>query len=74
MEDLEKMDKRFRNGAVIIIIIAILLLAIWTFIFFLTLENAHPLLLAIGIASLLAGILMFTRIQWVIWMKKTHRI
>jgi len=72
MEELDKFDKKFRNIALLIISIAILLLIIWMIIFLNSPENASPLLMSISIALLLAGILLITRIQYVIWMKKKY--
>jgi len=72
MEELDKFDKKFRNLALIIILIAVLLLTIWVIIFLNSPEKAPPLLISISIALLLAGILLFTRIQYVIWMKKRY--
>ncbi|MFX1380394.1 MAG: hypothetical protein ACFFA4_15015 [Promethearchaeota archaeon] len=72
MEELDKFDKKFRNIAFLIISIAILLLIIWMIIFLNSPENASPLLMSISIALLLAGILLITRIQYVIWMKKKY--
>ena len=70
MADLDKIDKRFRNLSLVIIFISILLFVIWALLYLNSPENASPLLMAISIALLLAGILLFTRIQYVIWMKK----
>ncbi|UCC20470.1 MAG: hypothetical protein JSV62_04050 [Promethearchaeota archaeon] len=70
MEELDKLDKRFRNIAVIIIIISVLLLTISVLLHLTSSENVSPILLSISIALLLAGILLFTRIQYVMLMKK----
>ncbi|TFG22209.1 MAG: hypothetical protein EU529_11220 [Promethearchaeota archaeon] len=72
MERIDKIDKRFRNLSFIIIIIAVLLLIIWIASYLESPEKASPLLLSIGIALLLAGILLFTRIQYIIWLKKKY--
>ena len=74
MERIDNMDKRFRNISFIIIIIAALLLIIWIASYLISPEKASPLLLSIGIALLLAGILLLTRIQYIIWLKKKYRI
>ena len=63
-------DKKIRNIALIMIAIAILLLIIWVITYIISPENASPVLMSIGMALLLAGILLVTRIQYVIWMKK----
>ena len=73
MEKLDKFDKRLRNIAFILILIAILLLTFWVILFLHSPDNASPLLMSIGTALLLAGILLFTRIQYVIWMKKRYK-
>ncbi|MFW9901553.1 MAG: hypothetical protein ACFFDY_09705 [Candidatus Thorarchaeota archaeon] len=70
MEELDKLDKRFRNISLIILFIAIILLIIWIASLLNSPENASPILMSVAIALLLAGILLFTRIQYVIWMKK----
>ncbi|MFX1454238.1 MAG: hypothetical protein ACFFDB_02580 [Promethearchaeota archaeon] len=70
MEEFDELDKRIRNISLIILIIAIILLIIWITTYLISSENASPFLMSIAIALLLAGILLFTRIQYVIWMKK----
>ncbi len=70
MEGIDKLDKRIRNISLIILFIAITLLIIWIINYVNSPENASPLLMSIGIALLLAGILLCTKIQYVIWMKK----
>jgi hypothetical protein len=72
MEELEKIDKKFRNLALIIIIIGVLFLIIWIVILFNNPPNTTPLLMSIALALILAGILLFTRIQYIIWMKKKY--
>jgi len=65
-----KFDKKFRNFSLIAIFIAALLLIIWVISYLNSPEKASPLLVSIAIALLFAGILLFTRIQYVIWVKK----
>lgn len=72
MEELDKLDKKIRNISLIILVIAIILLSIWIVIYINSQENASPLLMTIGIALLLAGILLCTRMQYIIWMKKRY--
>jgi uncharacterized membrane protein HdeD (DUF308 family) len=72
MRELDKIDKYFRNLALVIIIIGILLLIIWIVIFFNISHTTMPLLMSIAVALLIAGILLFTRIQYIIWMKKKY--
>jgi len=72
MERINKIDKRFRNLSFIIIIIAVLLLIIWFVSYLDSPVKSSPLLLSIGIALLLAGLLLFTRIQYLIWLKKKY--
>lgn len=67
-----RIDRSMRNGALIIIVIAAMLLAIWIVSFLNSAENSSPLLISIGLGLLLAGILLFTRIQYIIWAKKTY--
>lgn len=70
MEKFGNTDKKIRNIALLVIAIAILLLVVWVISYVISPENASPVLMAIGMALLLAGILLVTRIQYVIWMKK----
>ncbi|MFX0041908.1 MAG: hypothetical protein ACFE8L_03250 [Candidatus Hodarchaeota archaeon] len=72
MEELDKFDTKIRNHSLIIIIIAIVLLIIWGVSYTISPEKASPLLMAIGIALLLGGILLFTRVQYIIWIKKRY--
>ena len=72
MEALDKLDKRVRNIGLLLIIIAIILLLIWVISYLNSPETASPLLMSIGIALLLGGILLVTRIQYIIWMKKRY--
>ena len=72
MKELDNLDKKFRNLSFIILIIAVLLLIIWIISYINSPEKASPLLMSIGIALLLGGILLFTRIQYIIWMKKRY--
>jgi hypothetical protein len=70
MESVDKLDKKIRNIALLIIIIAIILLSTWIINLLISSDNTPPLIFSIGLALLLAGILLFTRIQYIIWMKK----
>ncbi|MFX0034814.1 MAG: hypothetical protein ACFE9I_04130 [Candidatus Hermodarchaeota archaeon] len=72
MNESVKFDKKFRNLALIILIIASFILTIWIVLYLNSPELASPLLISIGIALLLAGILLFTRIQYIIWMKTKY--
>ena len=72
MEEVDKLDRRVRNIGVLLIIIAFILLLIWMISYINSSNNASPLLMSIGIALLLAGILLVTRIQYIIWMKKRY--
>ena len=72
MEELDKLDTKIRNYSLIIIIIAIVLLIIWLVSYISSPKKASPLLMAIGIALLIGGILLLTRIQYVIWIKKRY--
>lgn len=72
MKESDKIDKNFRNLALIIVIIGILLLIIWLVIFINISHTTMPLLMSIAIALLIAGILLYTRIQYIIWMKKKY--
>ncbi|MFX1574976.1 MAG: hypothetical protein ACFFB0_19740 [Promethearchaeota archaeon] len=70
MEALDKLDKRVRNIGLLLIITAIILLLIWLIDYLISPKTASPLLMSIGIALLLGGILLVTRIQYIIWIKK----
>jgi len=70
MESVDKLDKRIRNIALLIIIIAIILIFIWIINLMSSSDSISPLIISLGLALLLAGILLITRIQYIIWMKK----
>lgn len=70
MKELDKLDIKIRNISLIIILISIILLVFWTVSYVNSPETASPLLMSIGLALLLAGILLCTRVQYIIWMNK----
>ncbi|MFX0025887.1 MAG: hypothetical protein ACFE8M_05685 [Candidatus Hermodarchaeota archaeon] len=70
MEEFDKVNRKFRNISFIIIIIAIIILIIWIILFGIIREKQFQFLLAIGIGLFLAGLLLLTRIQYVIWINK----
>ena len=70
MEEFDKINRKFRNISAIIIIMAIIILIIWLILFVLLREKEIQFLLAIGIGLFLAGLLLLTRIQYVIWVNK----
>ena len=72
MEEFDILDKRIRNVSLLIIIIAIAILVFWVINYIQSPETASPLLMSIGVALLLGGILLCTRIQYIIWMKKRY--
>jgi len=72
MKELDKLDEKIRNISLLIILIAIILLVIWIVCYINSPETASPLLMTISIALLLGGILLSTRIQYIIWMKKRY--
>jgi uncharacterized membrane protein YjjP (DUF1212 family) len=72
MDEIDELDKTLRNLALIIIICGVLILTILIIFFLQSTENNHPYLMAIGIALLISGILLITRIQYIIWMKKKY--
>jgi len=61
-----------RNISILVLIIGIILLVIWLIIFIFT-PGDYLVILYIGIGIVLAGILILTRIQFVIWTKETHQ-
>ncbi len=66
----ENIDRNFRNLGVVLILIAVLLLAFWM-VNYLRFPKRRNLALAyIGVALLLGGILLVTRIQFIMWMEK----
>jgi Na+-driven multidrug efflux pump len=72
MEIFNIMDKKVRNISILVLIIGIILLIIWLIIFIFT-PGDYLVILYIGIGIFLAGILILTRIQFVIWTKETHQ-
>ncbi|NVM38588.1 MAG: hypothetical protein HWN81_23570 [Candidatus Lokiarchaeota archaeon] len=72
MKEFDRLDLKIRNISLIIILISIILLVFWAISYINSPETASPLLMSIGVALLLAGILLLTRIQYLIWMKKRY--
>lgn len=73
MVNVDNIDRNFRNLGLVLILIAILILAFWM-VNYLTIPTRTNLIWAyLGIALLLGGILLVTRIQFVIWMEKRAR-
>ena len=72
MNESDKLDKKIRNVSLLLILIAFIVLVLWIIIYTNSPENTSPLLMSIGIALLLGGILLCTRVQYIIWMKKRY--
>ena len=73
MVNVDNIDRNFRNLGLVLILIAILILTFWM-VNYLTIPTKANLIWAyLGIALLLGGILLVTRIQFVIWMEKRAR-
>jgi len=73
MVNIDNIDRNFRNLGLVLILIAILILTFWM-VYYLPFPNKTNLILAyLGIALLLGGILLVTRIQFIIWMEKRAR-
>jgi uncharacterized membrane protein YjjP (DUF1212 family) len=70
MVKVEKSDLKLRNISLLIIIIAIILLTLWMVSYITSNKNEIPLLLAFGVALLIGGIFLLTRIQYIIWIKQ----
>ncbi len=72
MNESDKLDQKIRNVSLLMILIAIIIIIFWMISYINSPENYSPLIMAIGIALLLGGILLFTRVQFIIWMKKRY--
>ncbi|MFX1364108.1 MAG: LPXTG cell wall anchor domain-containing protein [Promethearchaeota archaeon] len=72
MEEFSKLDKKIRNVSLLVILIAIIIIIFWMISYIDSPENNSPLLMAIGIALLLGGILLFTKVQYIILMRKRY--
>jgi hypothetical protein len=70
MEVFIKLDTKVRNFSLVIISIAVLILIIWIGLYSNSPDRELNLLLYIGIALFLGGILILTRIQYVLWAEK----
>jgi hypothetical protein len=70
MELSGKIDKNVRNLSLLLILIGVILLLIWLIIYILTPHQENALLMALGIGILLGGLLVLTRVQYIIWLKK----
>jgi len=71
-----KLDKLLRNIALILILASVILLVVWVLNLY---SNSgketiyNLIIMSIGIALLLGGILLLTRIQYIIWIKKRFK-
>jgi len=74
MVNVDNIDRNFRNLGLVLLLIAIVILAFWM-VNYLTFPNKTNIIWAyIGITLLLGGILLVTRIQFIIWMEKRARV
>jgi len=67
---IDKIHKRIRNISLMIVIIGFSLMIIWMVIYLYKPNKELYFILIIGIVLFLAGMLAFTRIQFVIWLQK----
>ena len=73
IDEYNKLDKLLRNIALILILASVILLVVWVLNLY---SNSgketiyNLIIMSIGIALLLGGILLLTRIQYIIWIKK----
>lgn len=70
MELPDKIDKNVRNLSLILILIGVILIVIWLIIYLLIPHQENALLMSLGIGILLGGLLVLTRVQYIIWLKK----
>jgi len=76
IDEYNKLDKLLRNIALILILASVILLVIWVLNLY---SNSgketiyNLIIMSIGIALLLGGILLLTRIQYIIWIKKRFK-
>ena len=74
MVNVDNIDRNFRNFGLVLVLIAIVILTFWM-VNYLTFPNKTNIIWAyIGIALLLGGILLVTRIQFIMWMEKRARV
>jgi len=76
IDEYNKLDKLLRNIALILILASLILLVVWVINLY---SNSgketiyNLIIMSIGIALLLGGILLLTRIQYIIWIKKRFK-
>ena len=70
MSEYIKVGKTLRNASLILLLIAGVVLSIWMINFYNTGSNSLPFLLFLGIILLFVGILILTRVQFVLWSLK----
>jgi len=76
IDEYNKLDKLLRNIALILILASVILLVVWVLNLY---SNSgketiyNLIIMSIGIALLLGGILLLTRIQYIIWIKKRFK-
>ena len=69
-----KVGKKLRNLSLILLLIASISLTIWEINFYNTGHNSLPFLLFLGIVLLFVGILILTRVQFVLWSLRKVKI
>jgi len=75
MVNVNNIDRNFRNLGLVLILIAVLILIFWMINYYLYPDSSNLTLGYVGVALLLGGILLVTRIQFIIWMeKRAHEI
>ena len=70
MTEFQKLDAKVRNISLVVILAAAAMLVVWTISYALSPDHNLFFSLVIGIALFLAGLLLFTRIQFLIWAEK----
>jgi hypothetical protein len=73
MEELSlNQDKKMRNIGLFLILLSIIFLILWFIMYYSFIDQNINLLLYIGIALLLGGLLIVTRLQFAIWLLEKH--
>jgi hypothetical protein len=73
MEELSlNQDKKMRNIGLFLILLSIIFLILWFIMYYSFRDQNINLLLYIGIALLLGGLLIVTRLQFAIWLLEKH--
>jgi len=73
LKEVDELDKKVRNIALIIMMIGIGLMVLWLIYWIIFSSIKFQIVLYLGIGLFLGGLLFLSRIQFVMWAKKKEK-